>query len=104
MFRTHSKKIIGDVRSRKGRTLLVSAAIFVGVAGTIALFTMSDALISQLEQDIQEDRLAMAQITSVYSYQMVTTQMGGVILYFERPGAATEEPLPVEDRSDLSDY
>ncbi len=63
MLRVHSKKIIGDVLSRKGRTLLVAAAICVGVAGTIALFTMSDALISQLEQNIQEDLLAMAQIT-----------------------------------------
>jgi len=62
MSHTRRKKIIGDVLARKGRTLLVSAAIFVGMAGTVALFSMSDALISQLERDIDEGKLAMAQV------------------------------------------
>jgi putative ABC transport system permease protein len=63
MFGTRSRKIFADVVARKGRTLLVSAAIFIGVAGTVALFTMSDVLNRQLEQDVQEDRLAMARVT-----------------------------------------
>ncbi len=109
MFRVHMKKIMGDVLSRKGRTLLVSAAIFVGVAGTVALFTMSDALISQLEQDIQEDRLAMAQITvntrpdetvddihylsTLANLPDVTTVVGGIeaqTVYFKTDSTAPE--------------
>ena len=63
MFGTRVRKIFADVVARKGRTLLVSAAIFIGVAGTVALFTMSDVLIRQLEHDVREDRLAMARIS-----------------------------------------
>lgn len=48
--------------ARKGRTLLVSTAIFIGVAGVIALFSMSDILIGQLQEDIREDELAMIEI------------------------------------------
>jgi putative ABC transport system permease protein len=62
MLQTRGKKIVHDVLSRKVRTLLVSAAIFVGVAGTIALFSMSDILVRQLKTDIDEDKLAMAHI------------------------------------------
>jgi ABC-type antimicrobial peptide transport system permease subunit len=55
--RTH--KIWGDVWARKGRTGLVSLAIFIGVAGTIALFSMGDILIRQIQEDVKEDELAM---------------------------------------------
>lgn len=59
MFRSRTHKIWGDIWSRKGRTILVSLAIFIGVAGTIALSSMGDIIIRQLRQDIQEDDLAM---------------------------------------------
>jgi len=59
MFRSRTRKILRDIWARKGRTTLVSMAIFIGVTGTIALFSMSDILISQLQEDIQEDKLAM---------------------------------------------
>ncbi|MFP4322309.1 MAG: FtsX-like permease family protein [Anaerolineales bacterium] len=62
MFKTRMRKILGDVWSRKGRTALVSIAIFIGVAGTIALFSMSDIIVSQLREDIQEDELPMGQV------------------------------------------
>jgi ABC-type antimicrobial peptide transport system permease subunit len=62
MIKTRIRKILRDVWARKGRTLLVSAAIFIGVAGTIALFSMSDIIVSQLEEDIKEEELAMAQM------------------------------------------
>ena len=61
-FKTAGRKIVRDVVSRKGRTLLVTLAIFIGVAGTIALFTMSDLIVSQLREDLKEDELAMAEI------------------------------------------
>jgi len=40
MFGTRVRKIKRDVMARKGRTALVSIAIFIGVTGTIALFSM----------------------------------------------------------------
>jgi putative ABC transport system permease protein len=62
MIKTRMRKILRDVIARKGRTFLVSLAIFIGVAGTITLFSMGDILVKQLEEDIQEDKLAMLQI------------------------------------------
>jgi putative ABC transport system permease protein len=56
------RKVVRDVWSRKTRTLLVSASIFIGVLGVVTLFSSSDLLISQLENDIQQDRLAMMRI------------------------------------------
>ena len=56
MFRTRARKIVRDVIARKGRTALVSAAIFIGVTGTIALFSMRNILIGQLKEDIKEIR------------------------------------------------
>lgn len=45
--------------TRKGRTALVAIAIFIGVAGTIALSSLSDIVVSQMREDIKEDELAM---------------------------------------------
>ncbi len=59
MIKTRMRKILRDVIARKGRTFLVSLAIFIGVAGTITLFSMSDIIVKQLEEDIQEDKLSM---------------------------------------------
>jgi len=63
MIGSRIRKIFRDVWARKGRTLLVSTAIFIGVTGTIALFSMSDILVSQLREDIKEDELAMIQVS-----------------------------------------
>jgi len=59
MYRTRMRKIPGDVWARKGRTALVSMAIFIGVAGVIALSSMGDILVGQLEKDLKEDELSM---------------------------------------------
>ena len=59
MFRTRVRKIWGDIFARRGRTALVSIAIFIGVAGTIALFSMGDILVGQIQEDINEDELSM---------------------------------------------
>lgn len=59
MIKTRIRKIYRDVLARKGRTFLVAMAIFIGVAGTIALFSMSDILVRQLREDIKEDELSM---------------------------------------------
>ncbi len=62
MYKTRIRKIIGDVWSRKGRTALVAIAIFIGVTGTIALFSFSDIIVTQLREDIQEDELPMLSV------------------------------------------
>ena len=62
MIKTRTRKILRDVWARKGRTALVSLAIFIGVTGTIALFSMSNIIIDQLKTDIKEDELAMGKI------------------------------------------
>lgn len=62
MYRTRMRKILGDVWARKGRTALVSMAIFIGVAGVIALSSMGDILVGQLEEDLKEDELSMLEV------------------------------------------
>jgi ABC-type lipoprotein release transport system permease subunit len=62
MIKTRTRKILRDVWARKGRTALVSLAIFIGVAGTIALFSMSNVIVGQLRKDVKENELAMATV------------------------------------------
>lgn len=62
MIRTRLRKILRDVWSRKARTALVSISIFIGVFGTVTLFTMGDLLVKQLEEDLDKDELAMLRI------------------------------------------
>ena len=53
------RKIVGDIRTRKGRTALVSISIFIGVLGVVTLITAGDLLVRQLTADIQQDELPM---------------------------------------------
>jgi ABC-type antimicrobial peptide transport system permease subunit len=62
MIKTRGRKIIRDIWSRKGRTLLVSASIFIGVLGVVTLFTVRDLTLRQLNEDIREDRLTMIDV------------------------------------------
>lgn len=84
MFKTRIRKIIGDVLSRKGRTFLVSAAIFIGVLGTIALFSLSDIIVGQLREDLKEDELSMYDVfvtvnaDTTLDDQSYLTQIGDV--------------------------
>ena len=61
MNRSTFRKIWGDLWTRKGRTLLVSLSIFIGVAGVVTLITAGDLLVKQLQEDIQETELPMLQ-------------------------------------------
>lgn len=56
---TRDRKIIKEISTRKRRTLLISAAIFISVAGIITLFSLGDILIRQLEKEIDNDDIAM---------------------------------------------
>ncbi|MBN1563944.1 MAG: ABC transporter permease [Anaerolineae bacterium] len=59
MNRSTFRKIWGDLWTRKGRTLLVSLSIFIGVVGVVTLITAGDLLVKQLQEDIQESELPM---------------------------------------------
>jgi hypothetical protein len=61
--RTHLRKIQGDLRKYKIRTLLVSSSVFIGVLGTVALFSMGDIIVRQLEADLQPQRMDMLNLT-----------------------------------------
>ncbi len=58
-MKTRGRKILRDIWSRKARTVLVSISIFIGVFGTVTLFTMSDLVVNQLKHDLDENALAM---------------------------------------------
>lgn len=62
MNRSTFRKIWGDLWTRKGRTLLVSLSIFIGVVGVVTLITAGDLLVKQLQEDIQETELPMLQV------------------------------------------
>ena len=62
MFRTHIRKIVGDLRKYKLRTVLVAVSIFVGVLGTVTLFSMGDIIVRQLEADLQPEKMAMLSV------------------------------------------
>ena len=59
MFRTRTRKIVGDIWSRKMRTLLAATSVFIGVFGVVSLSSAGEILVRQLEKDLQQDRLAM---------------------------------------------
>lgn len=62
MLGIRSRKIFSDLFTRRTRTFLVSASIFVGVLGVIALFTTRDLITRQLEEDVRQDELSMIDI------------------------------------------
>ncbi|MBI5929413.1 MAG: ABC transporter permease [Chloroflexi bacterium] len=58
-MQTHRRKILRDIWTRKARTALVSASIFIGVLGVVALFSMGDIMVDRLEKTIQANKLSM---------------------------------------------
>lgn len=62
MFGTRIRKIFSDIGSHKMRTLLVSISIFIGVFGTVTMFSMGDLLVRQLEKDLDKSKLSMVRI------------------------------------------
>ena len=61
MFGSRWRKIFREVSARKSRTVMASAAIFIGVLGVVALTSMGDLLVSQLNKDLKEEELPRQQ-------------------------------------------
>lgn len=96
MFRSRTRKIFRDIWARKGRTLLVSIAIFIGVLGVVTLISAGDLMLRQLHEDLQPDKLGMirafvtvpkatsidnaATMQSLQGMQGVTVVQGNVIM------------------------
>ncbi len=62
MIKTRTRKILADVISRRGRTILVSLSIIIGVFGVTALIGMGDLLVRQMEEDLDENAIAMTHL------------------------------------------
>lgn len=62
MIKTRARKIIHDVLSRKGRTALVALSIMIGVFGAVALISVNDLVIKQIQADINPDEIAMTRL------------------------------------------
>ena len=62
MFRSRTRKIYREITGRKGRTVLASTAIFVGVLGVVILISVNDLVTTQMEEDLKEDELAMLNV------------------------------------------
>jgi putative ABC transport system permease protein len=62
MIKTRGRKIIRDVLSRKGRTILVALSIMIGVFGAVTLISVNDLLIKQIRADINPKEIAMTRL------------------------------------------
>lgn len=58
-MRTVLRKILADVRARKGRTFLVSLSILAGVFGAALMIGVGDIIGGQLRADLRPDELPM---------------------------------------------
>jgi putative ABC transport system permease protein len=62
MLKTRGRKIIRDVLSRKGRTILVALSIMIGVFGAVTLISVNDLIIKQIKADINPKEIAMTRL------------------------------------------
>ena len=62
MIKTRGRKIIRDVLSRKGRTILVALSIMIGVFGAVTLISVNDLIIKQIKADIDPKEIAMTRL------------------------------------------
>lgn len=67
MTKTHIRKIFGDILAHKSRTVLVVLSIMIGVFGVTTLVGMGNLLISQLNEDLDQDEIAMTHVYIVSS-------------------------------------
>ncbi len=80
MSKTHLRKIISDIWLHLNRTILVVLSIMIGVFGVTALVSMGDLLISQLNQDLHEDEIAMIHAYVVSSGGQLTLEENQALL------------------------
>lgn len=59
MIKTQNRKILRDIWARKSRTAMVAISIFIGVLGVITLSSVGELTIDKLENEIDQDELAM---------------------------------------------
>jgi putative ABC transport system permease protein len=62
MIKTRGRKIIRDVLSHKGRTILVALSIMIGVFGAVTLISVNNLIIKQIKADINPKEIAMTRL------------------------------------------
>jgi putative ABC transport system permease protein len=62
MLRTRGKKVFADILARKGHSALVILSIMIGVFGVTTLVGMNDLVVSQLNNDLKPEHIAMTHI------------------------------------------
>lgn len=63
MFKSRGRKIFRDIWGRKGRTVLASLAIFMGVLGVVTLMSIGDLVTRQLREDKKEQEYRMLEVS-----------------------------------------
>ncbi len=93
-MRTHRRKIFADVFSRRGRTLLVSLSIMMGVIGVVALVGMSDLINRQIIEDTPPETVAMNKLLVGLPFGRLTLEQNRELLRqieAEAPGVVRAE-------------
>lgn len=80
MSKTHLRKIVKDIRLHPSRTVLVVLSIMIGVFGVTALVGMGDLLISQLNDDLNKNAIAMTHAYVVSSGGQLTLEENQAII------------------------
>lgn len=100
MFKTRERKIIRDILSRKGRTILVVTAILIGVFGVVTLISVDNLIITQLHKDIKSDALPMTRLYVTLPNAGVPLDNAAVLAMIEHlPGVTHAEGQAVDSVS-----
>ena len=74
MFRTRTKKIIGDALARRGQSLMVILSIAIGVFGVATMMSITDLLNRQLAEDIKSEQISHTKVYVISGDEGLTTE------------------------------
>lgn len=74
MFKVRTKKILRDILSRKGRSLMVILSIIVGVFGVTTMVSISDLVRTQAKEDIKPEHMSHTQVFVISGGQSLNAE------------------------------
>lgn len=74
MLKTRSKKILRDIRARKGRSVLAVLSIMIGVFGVAATMSLTNLLKNQIDEDIQPDHISHTHVYTISSEDSISAE------------------------------
>ena len=80
MFRTQGRKIVRDIRARKGRSVLVILSILIGVFGVTTMTSITDLVNHQLETDIRSDQISHTKINVISGDETLSAEQNRAFL------------------------